>query len=189
MDDRTSQADGCMMERLRALTAERWPLAAAALSLAMLAVAHAFERLLDLPPCELCLRQREIYWAVLAMSVTGLVLWRVKPTPRFLTALNVLVGLVFVTGAVVAFYHVGVEYGWFPAPPGCAATLTPAEAARLALEPGGSLDRARERVSCTDAPWHFLGLSMAAWNGVASLAFAAASFLAAARTSDGRAAG
>ena len=177
------------MEISRAMTAGRWPLAAAALSLAMLAAAHAFERLMDLPPCQLCLRQREIYWAVLAMAATGLGLWRLKRTPRFLTALNVLIGLVFVTGAVVAFYHVGVEYGWFPAPPGCAATLTPAEAARMALDVGGDLDRARERVSCTEAPWHFLGLSMAAWNGLASLGFAAGSFIAAAHTADGRSAG
>ena len=36
----------------------------------MLATAHAFERFAYLAPCQLCLRQREVYWAAVAMAAT-----------------------------------------------------------------------------------------------------------------------
>ena len=87
----------------------KWPVAAVVVSALMLAAAHAFETFGKLYPCPLCLRQREVYWALIAMTLTGLALWKVRPTRRFLVALNVLIGLVFGVGVVVAFYHSGVE--------------------------------------------------------------------------------
>ena len=162
----------------------RWPLLAVAASLAMLAAAHGFERFAFLAPCPLCLRQREVYWALIAMVLVGLALWRWRPTPRFMVALNALVGMVFVTSAGIAFYHMGAEYGWWPAPAGCVAGLDAVDAARAALENDllESLDTRMATASCTDVPWHFLGLSMAAWNGIVSLGLAAISFVAARET-------
>ena len=107
------------------LSGWRWPVLALVASAAMLAGAHAFETFGGLAPCPLCLRQREVYWALIAMTLTGLGLWRLAPKRRFLVALNVLIGLVFVTGVVVAAYHAGVEWKIFPPPAGCsAATAT-----------------------------------------------------------------
>ena len=153
-----------------------WPVLALLFSAAMLAAAHGFERFGDMYPCPLCLRQREVYWALIAMVATGLLLWRLKPSRRFLVALNVLVGLVFVTGAVVAGYHAGVEWGIFPPPSGCTAAA-PVDPRQI-----GSLDGPITLPSCTDAPFYFIGLSMAGWNVVVSAGLAALSFLAAART-------
>lgn len=156
----------------------RWPLVAILASLAMLAAAHLFERVLLLAPCPLCLKQREVYWAIVAMSLTGLALWRWQPTRRFLVALNVLIGLAFLVGALVAFYHTGVEYGWFAAPAGCEAG-----ASRQAILDGPiRLDEPVAVASCTEPLWHFLGLSMAAWNAIVSVGLGALSFLAASRT-------
>ena len=42
-------------------------------------------------------------------TAVGLALWRLKPIPRFLEGLNILIGMVFVCGAGIAFYHMGVE--------------------------------------------------------------------------------
>ena len=137
----------------------RWPLIALGVSLAMLATAHAFERFAFLLPCELCLRQREVYWAAAAMAVTGLILWNIRNNRRFMVAFNVMLGLVFMTGAVVAAYHAGVEWKWWPAPSGCSA-----EAVDVM---GLSLDG-------------MMGLSMAGWNALVSLALAVMSFIAAA---------
>lgn len=162
---------------LRILDEWRWPAAAAAASLVILGIAHAFERFAFLAPCPLCLRQREVYWALIAMALTGLVLWRLKPTRRFLMALDVMIGLVFVTGAVVALYHTGAEYGWWPAPGGCLVDVD----ALAALEGELDLDQRFSTASCTEAPWHFAGLSMAAWNGVLSTGLALVSFAAARR--------
>jgi disulfide bond formation protein DsbB len=101
------------------LSGWRWPVFALAASALMLAAAHAFEQFGNLAPCPLCLRQREVYWALIAMTLTGLGIWRLVPKRRFLVALNVLIGLVFVTGVVVAAYHAGVEWQIFPPPTGC----------------------------------------------------------------------
>lgn len=155
----------------------RWPLWAAGAGLAVLLAAHGFERFGNLPPCNLCLRQREVYWAIISMALVGLVLWRVRPNPRFLVALNVMIGLVFATGAIVAGFHAGVEYGWWPAPEGCTAPDPAADVAGAVFD---ELDLGQPSFApaCTEAPWTF-GLSMAGWNMLVSLALAGLSFFAA----------
>lgn len=156
------------------LSGWRWPVLAIALSVAMLAAAHGFERIGGLAPCPLCLRQREVYWALIAMAVTGLAWWRIDPKPRFLIALNVLIGLVFGVGVIVAAYHAGVEWQVFPPPDGCTGGEAVDPFAAVAL------DQRFQVVSCTAAPFYFAGLSMAGWNGVASAGLAGLSFAAAA---------
>lgn len=151
----------------------RWPAAALGVSAVMLGAAHYFEEVENLYPCPLCLRQREVYWALIAMAGVGLALWAWRPTPRFIEGLNILVGLVFVTGAGVALYHMGVEVGWFPS--GCA-TLPPQAAADAALDPDLGLEAAQATSSCSEIPWSFLGLSMAGWNALISSALAFVSF-------------
>lgn len=152
----------------------RWPLMALLVAAAMLAAAHAFERFAYMAPCQLCLRQREVYWAAIAMAATGVALWTIRNNRRFLVAFNVMLALVFLTGAVVAAYHAGVEWKWWPAPAGCTAGSVDV----MSLDLGGIDDR-QATTSCLDAPWRMLGLSMAGWNALVSLGLAAASFLAA----------
>ncbi len=152
----------------------RWPLIALLVSAAMLATAHAFERFAYLLPCQLCLRQREVYWAAIAMAATGLVLWNIRQNRRFLVAFNIMLALVFLTGAVVAAYHAGVEWRWWPAPAGC--TTETVDVFSLDLD---TIDERQGTVSCLDAPWRMLGLSMAGWNAIASLGLSLLSFRAA----------
>lgn len=159
----------------------RWPALAMLGALAMLAAAHAFERFAMLAPCPLCLRQREVYWAVAWMTATAIILWQIRQNPRFIMAFNVMLGLVFLTGAVVAGYHSGVEFGVFPAPAGCAAGAVDVGAIDL-----GNLDQRQATSSCTEVPWSFIGLSMASWNMLISLGFAAISFRAAMVSAEGR---
>ena len=168
-----------MSDLVKPLTGWRWPALAVVISAAILAAAHGFERFGQLFPCALWLRQREVYWALIAMVGVGLLLWRLRPAPRFIEGLNILVGLVFVTGAGVAAYHMGVEMGVFPS--GCSAG-SPAEAARRALEdPLAGLDEPQATGSCSEAAKVF-GVSMATWNAGMSLGFAAISFLVARET-------
>lgn len=153
----------------------RWPAMALAAAAFMLAAAHAFETFAFLLPCPLCLRQREVYWAVVAMSVTALVLWQVRQNPRFILTINIMLGLVFLTGAVVAAYHAGVEYKFWPAPSGCTASVVDMNAIDLS-----NLNERQGAPSCTDDPWKGrYGLSMAGWNAAISLALSALSFRAA----------
>ncbi len=152
----------------------RWPLIALVASLAMLASAHAFERLAYFLPCQLCLRQREVYWAAATMAVTGRALWNFRQNRRFLVAFNVMLALVFLTGAVVAIYHSGVEWRWWPAPTGC--TDGPVDVMNLDFD---ALDERTATASCLDAPFRILGLSMAGWNAIVSLGLSGLSFVAA----------
>lgn len=148
-----------------------WPLLAAIASLAMLAAAHAFEAA-GYQPCELCFRQREIYWAAAAFGLTGFVarwFWR---SPLRLRTFAVLLGLAFLVGAVVAAYHAGVEWKFWPGPTTCG------------VVGGGSgvslsdLDKPAIIVPCDEAAWRdpIARLSMAGWNALVSMALAGASF-------------
>ncbi|WP_273242412.1 disulfide bond formation protein B [Hyphomonas atlantica corrig.] len=165
------------MDFVRSLLKDwKWPLVAMTLSALMLAAAHAFETFGGLAPCPLCLRQREVYWALIAMTVTGLVLWWLIPKRRFLVALNVMIGLAFIVGVIVAFYHAGVEWGLLPPPEGCSGEgpIDP-----LVIR---DFNEPMHVPSCTDAPFYILGLSMAGWNGVIAGVMAVASFVAAGAT-------
>ena len=152
----------------------RWPALALAASLAMLATAHAFERFAFLAPCPLCLRQREVYWAVVAMTVTALILWQFRQNRRFMMAFDVMLGLVFLTGAIVAGFHAGVEWKFWPAPEGCSGEVIDINAIDFS-----KLDERQAVVSCSEAPWSLLGLSMAGWNAIISLGLSLVSFRAA----------
>lgn len=177
MDSAPSRSDfNNMFDRVDPfLKTWRWPALALIAAGAMLAAAHAFEAFALLLPCPLCLRQREVYWAVVAMTMTALVLWQIRQNPRFILAFNIMLGLVFLTGAVVAAYHAGVEYKFWPAPSGCTANLVDMDAIDLS-----NLNQRQGAPSCMDDPWKGqFGLSMAGWNSVLSFGLALISFRAA----------
>ncbi len=137
------------------------PLAALLLALAsagILLAALALEHFAGAAPCQLCIWQRYPYLAVIGLGLLGywwqprLILW--------------VAALVLLGNAGLAGYHVGVEQGWFALPSGCAA--------------GGeatSVDELRELLAtappaCDQASFTLFGLSLAAWNIFACLAFA-----------------
>jgi disulfide bond formation protein DsbB len=148
---------------------------AAAISALMLAVAHAFETFGHLPPCELCLHQREGYWVALAVALIGLALSRVaRPAPRLFA---LLLGLIFLVEAGLAGYHAGVEWRWWPGPMSCTGGHSHVALGDLAaLMKGGKVNF----VQCDQAAWRGLGLSMAGWNALVAAALALISFAVAA---------
>ena len=175
-----------MIEIYRLLT-RGWTAFALAASLAMLAGAHAFEKFGGLAPCNLCLKQREVYWG--AVAVAGVAtLWAVvsrasRGTPR---VASFLLGVIFITGAATAVFHMGGEYGWWTLPASCMGTGEAADLSSLkALALGDGPVTALP--SCGDVAWSFLGLSMAGWNALVSAGLAVFSLLAAKRPKDARA--
>jgi disulfide bond formation protein DsbB len=176
-----------MMGFYRSLTGW-WTAFALTASLAMLAAAHAFERFGGMAPCNLCLKQREVYWAAVAIAGAA-TFWAVfsrasRGTPRIA---SFLLAAVFLTGAITAGFHAGGELKWWDLPATCMApTATTIDLAALqALADGTGAPSAF--VSCGDIPWSLLGLSMAGWNFVISFALAAFSLVAAKRPKDARA--
>lgn len=159
-----------------------WPAAAAAASAATLAAAHTFQAL-GYDPCALCLTQREIYWTALAIAAATAILWVRRPEARVARAVDALLGAAFFTGAIVAAYHAGIEWTFWPGPEKCTSlglsTMT-VDSIASALETGGPA------ALCDRAAWRdpVLQLSMAGWNVLISLALGIGSFLAAARGDD-----
>jgi disulfide bond formation protein DsbB len=157
----------------------RWPLLALIASAVMLAIAHAFETFGGLAPCNLCLRQREVYWAIMAVAAAVLVLGRFSEARSLKPWGDGLLGAMFLFGAGLAFFHAGVEWHWWAGPTTCVGGGGAASTADLMAALGGEKVRPP---ACDQAAWVFAGLSMAGWNGLISLGFAAISGLAAWRT-------
>lgn len=176
------------MTRLYQLLTRWWTAFALAASLAMLGAAHAFERFAGLAPCNLCLKQREVYWAAVAIAGAA-TFWAVfsrasRGTPRIA---SFLLAAVFFTGAITAGFHAGGELHWWALPATCsAAPSTTIDLSALSALADGTAEM-KPIVGCGDVPWSMLGISMAGWNFLISLALAIFSLLAAKRPKDARA--
>jgi len=165
----------------------RWWTAFALLAaLAMLAAAHAFETFEHLAPCNLCLKQREVYWGAALVALVA-TLWHLvsrgsRGTPRIAAFL---LAVIFTTGAVTAGFHMGGELKWWDLPATCAGggDVNLESLAALALGTGPL----PKIVMCGTVTWSFLGLSMAGWNMLISAALAVFSLFAAKRPKDARA--
>jgi len=154
---------------------DRWRFFALIASAAMLAIAHAFQTFGGLAPCELCLKQRTVYWVAGAVGAVAMVLVRLPGGPRLREASCWLLGLLFLAGAGIAGYHAGVEWKFWPGPQECSGGGAVSVAALKAL-----LNGAGQKMPACDHPaWVFAGLSMAGWNTIASLILAGLSVAAA----------
>ncbi|MEX0644691.1 MAG: disulfide bond formation protein B [Parvularculaceae bacterium] len=145
--------------RQRSLTEQALFVAAAA-SAALLAGAHVFQSL-GYAPCTLCLDQREAHWTALAIAVAGLVA-EIGFKARMAAAAAVgATALVYAVSAGLAFFHAGVEFGYWPGPASCSAVGPGvADPADLAA----ALNAKVHGPSCKDAAWRFAGVSMAGYN-------------------------
>jgi disulfide bond formation protein DsbB len=155
---------------------KNWPLAALIASAAMLATAHVFQAF-GYAPCELCLRQREVYWAAAAFAVVAFVAGRFLPRAASIGA--ILLAIIFLTGAGVAAFHAGVEWKFWPGPTTCSAAGG-FNAANIL----DALDKPLRPPACDTAAWRLAGVSMAGYNALISLALAILSLLAAAPARD-----
>lgn len=131
-----------------------------ALLLLPLIAAYVSQYGFGLEPCILCIYQR-IPYAVLAVVVLLYFFLKKKLNARLLFTI-VAIGLLL--EAAMAFYHVGVEQGVITEGIGCveqniAGTIEELRAQLLASPV----------VACNKPQFMFLGLSMAAWNGLYAL--------------------
>ncbi|WP_306251182.1 disulfide bond formation protein B [Parvularcula sp. IMCC14364] len=132
-------------------------------SAGLLAAAHLFERVGDLPPCALCLDQREVHWAALAVFVIARGVIVVTNSTRALTIGLIVMILVYGYSTWLSGYHAGVEWKWWPGPETCSATTD-------LSGPINPLDALGDTVvPCTEAAWRLFGISMAGYNFLISL--------------------
>jgi len=156
---------------------DRWRFCALLASAAMLAIAHAFQTFGGLAPCELCLKQRTVYWVAGGFAALAMALVRLPGGPRWRAATCWALALIFLVGAGIAGYHAGVEWKFWPGPQSCSGGGAVTAAALKDLLNGGGV----KMPACDQAAWRLLGVSMAGWNTVASLILTALSVAAAVR--------
>jgi disulfide bond formation protein DsbB len=142
--------------------------------------ALVFEHVFGLAPCPLCLLQRKPYYVAIVVALLGLAVPDRAPFPQLVLGT---VAVIFLVSAGLGLYHAGVEWDWWLGPSDCAGAAPP-----VASGMGDFLRQLETTrvVSCTQAAWRFLGLSLAGWNVLISLALAglaASSFAHVSRTS------
>ena len=125
-------------------------------SFALLAGAFLFQ-ISGFAPCEMCLWQRYPHAAAIVIGILALILTRLQ------TQLAILGAFAALTTGAIGAYHTGVERGWWEGPTSCTG--------------GGALDMTDPLstdiapiVMCDDVVWSLMGLSMASYNALISLA-------------------
>jgi disulfide bond formation protein DsbB len=114
-----------------------------------------------LQPCELCLEQRLPYYWGLPLLALVLILWNRMPLPVWYVAMGIAT-LLFAWGTYLGGFHSGVEWGFWPGPTACTGV---GEA--LSMD---ALDNLQPVIGCDVVQFRFLGLSLAGYNALMSLA-------------------
>ena len=124
-----------------------------------------------LNPCVMCIWQRWPHAAAIALAALAVLALR----GRIAAAAITLAALALLIGAGVGVFHVGVELKYWAGPSTCSGGdiggLSTAELLNQIMN--------APIVRCDEVAWSFLGISMAGWNALLSVALAAAALLAA----------
>lgn len=147
--------------------------AAAGGSFALLAGAYVFQGM-GYAPCPLCWLQRYPHFAAVAIGVVALL----TRGPVF----PILGSIAASATAILGAYHTGVERGWWLGPTTCSGDQGLGGLSGTDLL---STEEAPRVVLCNQVAWDFLGLSMASWNALFSLALVLLWVLAARRSQAG----
>ena len=166
--DQTLTIAQAPLDRVRGGPAGAAAAAIFAASLATLLGAWFFQYVLGYLPCHLCLEQRIPYYVIIPLSLVVALAARTS-APRALIATGLaILGIAALCGAALGTYHAGIEWGFWAGPTDCTGSLWD-------LKSGGSLYDQLDSihvVPCDKAAWRFLGISLAGYNALISLAMA-----------------
>ena len=110
-------------------------------------------------PCKLCLYERIPYFLSILL-ITKILFIKKYEKITFL-----ILSLVFISSAALAFYHFGIEQGFFSEPLVCeTGTLSETKSKEQLLE-----QLKQNSISCKNVSFKILGLSLAATNAIFSL--------------------
>ncbi|WP_455465897.1 disulfide bond formation protein B [Bartonella sp. B39] len=129
-------------------------------------LALGFEHIGGYLPCDLCLIERFPYYGALPfLLLAGFGAWFFRMFFR-VQLLFLCVFVLMTISFILAVYHAGIEYGFWPAPPSCGLN-----AIRKTTDVNQLFNLLNNihPPSCSEASVRFLFLSFAGWNVVASL--------------------
>jgi len=161
------------MHGMQALTRSRPGVAAAVLvaagGAATILGAYYFQYVMGLQPCPLCLEQRIAFYVSIPLAIVVAIAANRGASRGVVAAGLGVIALAMLLNSGLALFHAGVEWKWWPGPQDCSGPLTD-------LTAGGDLLSSLTNltiVRCDEAAWRFLGLSLAGYDVLISLALAA----------------
>ena len=113
-----------------------------------------------LAPCEMCWWQRYPHFAAIPLAGAAMA----TRGTRLGEALVRLAALAILASGLIGAFHAGVEYGWWQGPTACSS-------ASLGSDPLASIMNA-PLIRCDTAAWTLLGVSLAGFNFLISVASA-----------------
>ena len=129
--------------------------------------ALGFQHLAGYLPCKLCVEQRTPYYIGAPIMALGFV-GALMNAPALIVRGFLLVGALLMTWSLyLAVFHAGVEWGFWPGPTSCTGTGT-----SVSFDQLNDINAARI-VPCDVVQFRFLGLSLAGYNTLISLAVVA----------------
>ena len=130
-----------------------------AFSILSISIAYFIQYVLGHKPCNLCIIERIPYIAAIILISLIFIL------NRYQKIISSLILIFFIFGAVVSFYHFGIEQGFFSESLVCDL----GNSRPLNKEDLLNQLKKTEIVSCKDVTFRFLGLSLATINTIISL--------------------
>ncbi len=130
-----------------------------AFSILSISIAYFIQYVLGHKPCNLCIIERIPYIAAIILISLVFIL------NKYHKIISSLILIFFIFGAVVSFYHFGIEQGFFSESLVCDL----GNSRPLNKEDLLNQLKKTEIVSCKDVTFRFLGLSLATINTVISL--------------------
>jgi disulfide bond formation protein DsbB len=128
-------------------------------SILSLSIAYFIQYVLGHKPCNLCIIERIPYISAIILISLIFIL------NRYQKIISSLILIFFIFGAIVSFYHFGIEQGFFSESLICELTNNnPLNKEELLNQL-----KKTEIVSCKDVTFRFLGLSLATINTIISL--------------------
>ena len=121
--------------------------------------AYFIQYILNHEPCNLCLIERIPYLLAIFLIILTMV------SKRFEKIVLFLLSLVFIFGAIVSFYHFGIEQGFFSESLVCSLEKNNSNLSRIEI-----LEQLKQTtVSCKNVTFRIFGLSLATINTIISL--------------------
>ena len=134
------------------------------LGLAAILLAWASQIFGGLVPCELCLEQRWAYYWGLPVLALILAFWNRLPLTVWYVAMAI-VTVIFAWGTYMGSFHAGVDWGFWPGPTACTGVGD-----SFSFE---SLNNLTPVIGCDVVQFRFLGISLAGYNALVSVAVVA----------------
>lgn len=128
------------------------------LALLVISVALASQYMGGLLPCALCLKQRIAFY--LGLPLIALAYFYADKSPAAMRGLLHTIGIIFLANAGLAFYHAGIEYGFWLGPTSCGGGGAQAQDTGALLEALKSTSMVR----CDAPAFTLFGISLAGYN-------------------------